>query len=72
MGESKERRRCAVIENIKKRNGETARFNPDKISDAIRKANMESTDKTMTGKVLASLTAKVVQSLDILKKSKNN
>ena len=63
-GESKERRRCAVIENIKKRNGETARFNPDKISDAIRKANMESTDKTMTGKVLASLTAKVVQSLD--------
>lgn len=63
-GESKEKRRCAVIEKIKKRNGDIVFFNAEKISDAIRKANMESTDETMTPEVLAGLTNKVIQSLD--------
>lgn len=49
-----------MINNIKKRNGDIVAFNSSKITDAIRKANMESTDETMTSKVLTSLTKKVI------------
>lgn len=52
-----------MIESIKKRNGDVVAFDPSKISDAIRKANMESTDKTMTEKALSSLTQKVIRNL---------
>lgn len=52
-----------MVESIKKRNGDVVAFDPSKISDAIRKANMESTDKTMTEKLLAALTQKVIRCL---------
>lgn len=53
-----------MIKNIKKRNGDIVGFDASKITDAIRKANMESTDEAMTLKVLTSLTKKVIGTFD--------
>lgn len=53
-----------MIKNIKKRNGDIVTFNANKITDAIKKANMESTDETMTAKKLSLLTNKVINNLE--------
>lgn len=53
-----------MIKNIKKRNGDTVAFDANKITDAIKKANMESTDETMTAKKLSLLTGKVIHNLE--------
>ncbi len=50
----------ATITHIKKRNGDVVDFNAEKISDAIRKANLESTDKTFSRRQLDALTKSVV------------
>lgn len=52
-----------MIKNIRKRNGEIVAFNASKITDAIRKANLESTDATMTDQNLILLTNKVVDNI---------
>lgn len=53
-----------MIKNIRKRNGDIVAFDAMKITDAIRKANMESTDETMTPKRLTLLTNKVVLNIE--------
>jgi ribonucleoside-triphosphate reductase len=53
-----------MIENIKKRNGDIVAFDVDKIKEAIHKANLESTDDTMTPKELTILANKVVKTFD--------
>lgn len=49
-----------MIESIRKRTGDVVAFNAAKISDAIRKANLESTDETMEAAQLNSLTEQVI------------
>ena len=49
------------IKQIRKRNGDVAVFDVEKITNAIRKANMESTDHTFTEKELAALTKNVIE-----------
>lgn len=51
----------ADLEHIRKRNGAVVPFDASKISDAIRKANLESTDETFTRRQLDSLTKNVVK-----------
>lgn len=53
-----------MIENIKKRNGDIVAFDVNKIKEAIHKANLESTDDTMTEKQLVALANKVVKNFD--------
>lgn len=53
-----------MTKNIKKRNGAIVAFDASKITDAIRKANMESTDETMSPQKLAQLTKKVIQNIE--------
>lgn len=53
-----------MIENIKKRNGDIVPFDITKIKEAIHKANMESTDETMTQRQLSALANKVVKTFD--------
>lgn len=53
-----------MIKMIKKRNGEAVAFNADKITDAIHKANMESSDETMGRQKLIALTNMVVGQLE--------
>lgn len=50
-----------MITNIKKRNGDIVAFDITKIKDAIHKANLESTDSTMSDRKLLSLANKVVK-----------
>ena len=50
-----------VIKNIKKRNGEIVPFDASKISNAIRKANLESTDATFSTRQLDALTRSVIR-----------
>ena len=52
-----------VIKNIKKRNGEIVPFDASKISNAIRKANLESTDATFSNRQLDALTRSVIRSI---------
>lgn len=49
-----------MIQSIRKRTGDIVAFNATKIADAIRKANLESTDETMDAGTLRQLTAQVV------------
>lgn len=49
------------IEHIKKRNGKVVPFDASKITNAIRKANLESTDETFSQKQLDALTKAVVK-----------
>jgi ribonucleoside-triphosphate reductase len=49
-----------MVTSIKKRTGDIVAFDLSKIKDAISKANMESTDETMSDKKLTSLALKVV------------
>lgn len=51
----------AEIEHIKKRNGKIVAFDASKITNAIRKANLESNDETFTQRQLDSLTRNVVR-----------
>ncbi len=51
------------MDKIKKRTGEIVKFNAQKITDAIRKANMESIDETFSDKQLKNITQKVVNLL---------
>lgn len=53
-----------MIKNIKKRNGDIVAFDVDKIKEAIHKANLESTDDTMTQKELTALANKVVKTFN--------
>ncbi len=53
----------AAISKIRKRTGKVVQFNSEKISDAIRKANMESVDDTFTSKRLSALTKAVIASI---------
>lgn len=50
-----------MIKNIKKRNGDIVDFDITKIKDAIHKANLESTDPTMSDRKLLSLATKVAK-----------
>lgn len=52
-----------MISKIRKRTGDIVQFNAQKISDAIRKANLESIDETFSKEQLKELTYKVVQAL---------
>ena len=49
------------IEHIKKRNGKVVPFDASKITNAIRKANLESTDETFSQSQLDALTKAVVK-----------
>ena len=51
----------ADIEHIKKRNGKVVPFDASKITNAIRKANLESTDETFSQSQLDTLTKAVVK-----------
>ena len=46
--------------HIRKRNGDVVAFDAEKITVAIQKANLESTDKTFTKRQLDALTKSVV------------
>lgn len=50
-----------MITQIKKRSGEIVAFDINKISDAVHKANLESTDGTFNSKQLSQITAKVIK-----------
>lgn len=52
-----------MITKIKKRTGSVVKFNAQKITDAIKKANMESIDETFSGEQLRELTQQVIASL---------
>jgi ribonucleoside-triphosphate reductase len=52
-----------VIKNIKKRNGEIVPFDASKITNAIQKANLESTDATFSQRQLDALTRSVIRSV---------
>ena len=52
-----------VIKNIKKRNGEIVPFDASKITNAIKKANLESTDATFSQRQLDALTRSVIRSI---------
>ena len=53
-----------IIQNIRKRNGDIVPFIPRKISDAIKKANMESIDDTFSPQVLDRLTQEVEAAIE--------
>lgn len=56
-----------MIKTIKKRTGDIVKFNAQKITDAIKKANMESIDETFSKEQLSTITNNVVKSLKNLK-----
>lgn len=56
-----------MIKTIKKRTGDIVKFNAQKITDAIKKANMESIDETFSKEQLSTITNNVIKSLKILK-----
>jgi ribonucleoside-triphosphate reductase len=49
-----------MIQNIKKRTGDVVAFNAQKITDAIRKANLESTDETFSKHRLEVITKNII------------
>jgi len=49
-----------MIQNITKRNGDIVTFNPAKITDAIRKANLESIDTTFSVQQVDDITKQVI------------
>lgn len=51
----------STIKSIRKRNGDVAVFDAEKITNAIRKANLESTDRTFTQTELDALTQNVIE-----------
>ncbi len=51
------------MQNIRKRTGDLVPFDAQKITDAIRKANLESIDETFSTHRLESLTAEVVKQI---------
>ena len=51
------------MQNIKKRTGDIVPFDAKKITDAIRKANLESIDETFSKRRLDALTKSVVKHL---------
>lgn len=51
------------IKKIVKRTGDVVAFNETKITDAIRKANLDSADTAMTESAMSDLTAKVIDVL---------
>ena len=53
-----------IIQNIRKRNGDIVPFLPRKITDAIRKANLESIDDTFSQKILDRLTKEVEKAIE--------
>ena len=56
-----------MIGKIKKRTGNIVKFNAQKITDAIKKANMESIDETFSAEQLKELTQKVIEALQQVK-----
>lgn len=56
-----ERRELIMIKNIRKRNGKVVLFDPQKIADAIHKANMESVDQIISKRRLNALTQSVIK-----------
>ncbi len=52
-----------AIKSIKKRSGETVPFDATKITNAIQKANLESTDDTFSRRQLDALTRSVIRSI---------
>ncbi|WP_196590805.1 anaerobic ribonucleoside triphosphate reductase [Pectinatus frisingensis] len=51
-------------QSIKKRNGEIAAFDSQKIANAIKKANLESVDDTFSSDMLATLTNGVIKEME--------
>lgn len=56
-----------MIKTIKKRTGDIVKFNTQKITDAIKKANMESIDETFSKEQLSTITNNVIKALKNLK-----
>lgn len=56
-----------MIKIIKKRTGDIVKFNAQKITDAIKKANMESIDETFSKEQLSTITNNVIKALKNLK-----
>ncbi|EHR34940.1 anaerobic ribonucleoside triphosphate reductase [Megamonas funiformis] len=56
-----------MIKTIKKRTGDIVKFNAQKITDAIKKANMESIDETFSQEQLSTITNNVIKALKNLK-----
>lgn len=56
-----------MIKTIKKRTGDIVKFNAQKITDAIKKANMESIDETFSKEQLSTITNNVIIALKNLK-----
>lgn len=56
-----------MIKTIKKRTGDIVKFNAQKITDAIKKANMESIDETFSKEQLSTITDNVIKTLKNLK-----
>ena len=56
-----------MIKTIKKRTGDIVKFNAQKITDAIKKANMESIDETFSKEQLSTITNNVIKALKNLK-----
>lgn len=56
-----------MIKTIKKRTGDIVKFNAQKITDAIKKANMESIDETFSKEQLSIITNNVIKALKNLK-----
>ena len=56
-----------MIKTIKKRTGDIVKFNAQKITDAIKKANMESIDETFSKEQSSTITNNVIKALKNLK-----
>ena len=56
-----------MIKTIKKRTGDIVKFNAQKITDAIKKANLESIDETFSKEQLSTITNNVIKALKNLK-----
>lgn len=56
-----------MIKTIKKRTGDIVKFNAQKITVAIKKANMESIDETFSKEQLSTITNNVIKALKNLK-----
>jgi ribonucleoside-triphosphate reductase len=56
-----------MIQNITKRNGDVVTFNPAKITDAIRKANLESIDTTFSSQQVTDITKQVIARFNEIK-----
>ena len=56
-----------MIKTIKKRTGDIVKFNAQKITDAIKKANMDSIDETFSKEQLSTITNNVIKALKNLK-----